>query len=198
MHPLAAHIVAQKPSSRAMCSWGPHVGALQPWRLDAASWGGARPTLCCRSHAPLVEYAHTLPQLPKAPGSCLLGWQSRGISHARIVQTRCLEVGSQGGEVPVSAVELCTLGWKCACPVVALRGILELPAGWQALCGPVHWSIMTIVSVGWQPGRVKSEFLLQEPCILGWIFVHPAEVHRGTLELLPGVVNSGDLCTGVV
>lgn len=55
---------------------------------------------------------------------------------------------------------------------------------------------MTTVSMGRQPGRGKSEFLLLELCILGWVHALPEEVHRGTLRPAAEAVDSGDLPVG--
>lgn len=65
---------------------------------------------------------------------------------------------------------LCALGWICAGSAAAHKGAREMSAGVAGSCGRVagkRWIGVTTVSVGRQPGREKSEFLLQGPCALG-------------------------------
>lgn len=76
----------------------------------------------------------------------------------------------------------CALGWIRACLVLAHRGTWGHFPECHTQRGPHTEATQTTVSVGRQPRRGKSQFLLPGPCTLVWIQACPAGAHSSTQE----------------
>lgn len=102
-----------------------------------------------------------------------------------------LAAGVQDSASAVGAVHPC-LGMLVLCS--GSQRHLGAACWGVRLGGPAYWSRASSVSKGRQPGRGRSQFLLWEPCAIGWKHAHPVMAHRGTLELPARVADSWATC----